>query len=262
MLRGAPGTGGDAHARVDQRRRLRACWRATRRRGARAAPGRLSPWPTEHEAVLTPRVPPREASCRPRGREWPPRWSRSRAARCTAAASCSIPTAAARTGGQGASGARGATLNLDVARALAGFLDAAGAEVRLTRDGDLRALGRRARPDQRGVPRRPLPAHRAPRRAADARLLLLEPRRPRAGREHARAAFARSASGAAARRGRAVPAAADVLPRALRVAGARRRRRPARSACSRPARCAPRPTRSSWRWRASGRRPRTGRATR
>jgi N-acetylmuramoyl-L-alanine amidase len=39
--------------------------------------------------------------------------------------------------GQGPGGTRGATLNLEVARALAGFLAAAGAEVRLARDGDL-----------------------------------------------------------------------------------------------------------------------------
>jgi N-acetylmuramoyl-L-alanine amidase len=40
------------------------------------------------------------------------------------------------TGGAGRSGTRAATLNLDVARALAGMLSAAGASVLLTRDGD------------------------------------------------------------------------------------------------------------------------------
>src|SRR5439155_22532400 len=39
-------------------------------------------------------------------------------------------------GGTGPSGTRAANLNLDVARALAGLLEAAGAEVRLTRSGD------------------------------------------------------------------------------------------------------------------------------
>ncbi len=40
-------------------------------------------------------------------------------------------------GGTGAGGTRAANLNLEVARALAGFLAAAGAEVRMTREGDL-----------------------------------------------------------------------------------------------------------------------------
>ncbi|HTM57714.1 MAG TPA: N-acetylmuramoyl-L-alanine amidase, partial [Candidatus Udaeobacter sp.] len=39
--------------------------------------------------------------------------------------------------GEGPGGTRAATLNLEVARALAGFLSAAGAEVKLTRDGDV-----------------------------------------------------------------------------------------------------------------------------
>ena len=60
------------------------------------------------------------------------------AARCTGGASCSTPRAAASdAAGQGPGGTRGATLNLECARILAGFLAAAGAEVRLTREGDL-----------------------------------------------------------------------------------------------------------------------------
>ena len=41
------------------------------------------------------------------------------------------------SGGEGPGGTRAATVNLEVARALAGFLSAAGAEVKLTRDGDV-----------------------------------------------------------------------------------------------------------------------------
>ena len=63
---------------------------------------------------------------------------RSRAARCTAAASPSIRKGGGEDpAGVGASGTRAAHLNLEVARILAQFLGAAGAQVRLTRSGDL-----------------------------------------------------------------------------------------------------------------------------
>ena len=81
---------------------------------------------------------------------------------------------------------------------------------------------------------------------------------------HARAAFDSLGLQAAAHgRGRAVSAAADLVPGALRFAGARGRAGRRKSACSRPARCAPRPTRSTCRWRSNGRpRPPVGRAIR
>jgi N-acetylmuramoyl-L-alanine amidase len=97
-------------------------------------------WPTEHEAILA----PRDSAERPgfvpvpaAAPEWPPRF----VAWCGGALRghrIVIDPAGGgdESAGQGVSGARAATLNLQVARALAAFLEAAGAEVELTREGD------------------------------------------------------------------------------------------------------------------------------
>ena len=98
------------------------------------------PWATEHEAILAPRdtaeaqefVPvPAAAS------EWPPRFVAIAGGALHGRRIVIDPAGGGdESAGQGVSGARAATLNLQVARALAGFLGAAGAEVRLTREGD------------------------------------------------------------------------------------------------------------------------------
>jgi N-acetylmuramoyl-L-alanine amidase len=98
------------------------------------------PWVTGHEAILAPRdsAEAREFVPVPAvSEEWPPRF----VAICGGALHGHRITLDPAGGGDeaagtGVSGTRASSLNLGVARALAGFLTAAGAEVRLTRAGD------------------------------------------------------------------------------------------------------------------------------
>jgi N-acetylmuramoyl-L-alanine amidase len=98
------------------------------------------PWATEHGAILAPRdtaeahefVPVPAAAP-----EWPPRFVAIAGGALHGRRIVIDPAGGGdESAGQGVSGARAATLNLQVARALAGFLEAAGAEVKLTREGD------------------------------------------------------------------------------------------------------------------------------
>jgi len=98
------------------------------------------PWETGHEALLAPRdtteargfVPVPAAAA-----EWPPRFVAIAGGVLHGRRIVIDPAGGGDdSGGQGVSGARGATLNLQVARALAGMLEAAGADVKLTRAGD------------------------------------------------------------------------------------------------------------------------------
>ena len=141
VIRNAPGTGGDeppirwinADGFVLLPRDSAGDYLLPRLRGYR-------PWPTEHAAILTPRdtteaqdfvpVPAAEP-------EWPPRFVAIAGGALHGRRIVIDPAGGGEeAAGQGVSGARGATLNLQVARALAGYLDAAGAEVKLTREGD------------------------------------------------------------------------------------------------------------------------------
>jgi N-acetylmuramoyl-L-alanine amidase len=98
------------------------------------------PWATEHGAILAPRdtaeaqgfIPVPAASS-----EWPPRFVAIAGGALHGRRIVIDPAGGGdESAGQGVSGARAATLNLQVARALAGFLGAAGADVKLTREGD------------------------------------------------------------------------------------------------------------------------------
>ncbi len=98
------------------------------------------PWPTERDAILAPRDSSEHQGFVPvpaTAADWPPRF----VAICGGALHGRRITIDPQGGGdesagEGVSGARAATLNLEVSRALTGFLAAAGAEVKLTREGD------------------------------------------------------------------------------------------------------------------------------
>ncbi|MGH7743177.1 MAG: N-acetylmuramoyl-L-alanine amidase family protein, partial [Candidatus Eiseniibacteriota bacterium] len=141
-IRNAPGTGGDdrqlhwinADGFVRLYRDSAGDVRVPRLRGYR-------PWPTEHQAILAPRdtseaqgfvpVPAAEP-------EWPPRFVAIAGGALHGRRIVIDPAGGGEeTAGLGVSGARAATLNLQVARALTGMLEAAGAQVRLTREGDV-----------------------------------------------------------------------------------------------------------------------------
>ena len=140
-LRGAPGTTGDdpelrwinADGFVCLPRDTAGEVRVPALRGYR-------PWATEHGAILAPRdsseregfvpVPAAEA-------EWPPRFVAIAGGALHGRRIVIDPAGGGEeSAGQGVSGARAATLNLQVARALAAMLRAAGADVKLTREGD------------------------------------------------------------------------------------------------------------------------------
>ena len=141
VLHAAPGTGGDeprvSWINADGFVRLSEDRDGTVRLPALAG---YRTWPTAHEAMLAPRDSAATDSFVPvpaAAPAWPPRF----VAICGGALhGRRIVIDPAGGGddaaGEGASGTRAATLNLEVARALAGFLSAAGADVKLTREGD------------------------------------------------------------------------------------------------------------------------------
>ncbi|MBI1799625.1 MAG: N-acetylmuramoyl-L-alanine amidase [Candidatus Eisenbacteria bacterium] len=97
-------------------------------------------WPTAHDAILAPHdsselegfVPVPAAAP-----GWPPRFVAIAGGALHGRRIVIDPAGGGDdAAGEGASGTRAASLNLEVARALAGFLYAAGADVKLTRDGD------------------------------------------------------------------------------------------------------------------------------
>ena len=99
------------------------------------------PWPTEHGAQLAPRDSAEAQSFVPvpaAAPEWPPAFVAICGGALHGHRIVLDPAGGGdETGGEGVSGTRAAALNLQVARALAGYLAAAGAQVKLTREGDL-----------------------------------------------------------------------------------------------------------------------------
>jgi N-acetylmuramoyl-L-alanine amidase len=140
-LRGAPGTGGDAPAIQWINADGFVCLPSDSD-GTVSLP-RLAgyrPWITGHEAILAPRDTAETQGFVPvpaAAEAWPPRFVAVAGGALHGRRIVIDPAGGGEeSAGQGVSGARAATLNLQVARALAGMLRAAGADVMLTREGD------------------------------------------------------------------------------------------------------------------------------